>query len=287
MLKPGAPRAWHHPVTESRRSPAWYDVLMSQGPAQPLAVDDRLIVPESRFEVVDGEVLYVSPADPPHASRHSKLSALLEAYSAEGFDAASDMLTRTSATGDMAPDGSVYPLGPDPETGGRRLEELAFEIASTQSLHTAGKKAAALSGRGVRRVFVIDVERERAFEWSAAEGTWVSLPADGEIEDSVLVIPLPVHDLVSAARADDAIARALLAKGNPVLLQALAAERAMGEAEGRAAVARAVLAILALRGLEVATTQRSRILSTRDPAVLDRWLTHAPTCRSIAELLDS
>lgn len=53
-------------------------------------------MPETRYGVIDGRVVYVSPADPPHASRHSKLSALLEASVAPGFEAASDMLTRTS-----------------------------------------------------------------------------------------------------------------------------------------------------------------------------------------------
>ena len=86
-------------------------------PERAFDVDERLVMPETRFEIIDGEVIYVSPADPPHATRHSKLSALLEAYAAPGYEAASDMLTRTSEKGDMAPDGSVYPLAPDPNTG--------------------------------------------------------------------------------------------------------------------------------------------------------------------------
>jgi hypothetical protein len=32
------------------------------------------------YEVEDGRVQYVSPADEPQGSRHSKLSALLEAF---------------------------------------------------------------------------------------------------------------------------------------------------------------------------------------------------------------
>jgi hypothetical protein len=77
------------------------------------------------------------------------------------------------------PDVSVYPDAPDPRTGGRQLEQLAFELASTQSLGHAGRKAAKLAGRGVRRVFAIDVERSRALEWSAALGAWRELdPAE-------------------------------------------------------------------------------------------------------------
>src|SRR5947207_1749403 len=67
------------------------------------AVDERLVMPETRFEVIDGKVLYVSPAAEPHGSRHSKISALLEAYVAPGYEVAVDMLTRTAVKGDLAP----------------------------------------------------------------------------------------------------------------------------------------------------------------------------------------
>src|SRR5580700_7264431 len=125
-------------------------------PARPsfdFAVDERLVAPESGYEVIDGEVVRVPPCDEPHGSRHSKISALLEIYAAKGYDVASDMLTRTSEKGDLAPDASVFPEARDPVTGGRRLEELAFEVLSTEELSHAAKKARALCGRGVRRVF--------------------------------------------------------------------------------------------------------------------------------------
>ncbi len=56
---------------------------------------------------------------------------------------------------DVVPDANVYPDAPDPSTSGRQLEQLAFEIASTESLGHAGQKAAKLAGGGVRRVFAI------------------------------------------------------------------------------------------------------------------------------------
>ena len=245
-------------------------------------MDERLVMPETRFEVIDGEVVYVSPADQPHGSRHSKLSALLEAYAAEGYDAASDMLTRTSEKGDLAPDGSIYAARPDPETGGRQLEELAFEIVSSESLGAAGKKAAALVARGVRRVFAIDVARRRALEWSQKTQAWQILPARGKLDDAALALPLPVHDLVVAAKSDDAVARALLAKQNPVLVEALAKARVHARCEGKA---EAILLILSARGMELRPDARHTIQRTRDPATLDRWLTTAVACHSAAEFL--
>src|SRR6185436_18018507 len=84
-------------------------------------VDERLVAPDTPYEIIDGELIYVPPADPPHGMRHAKLAALVEAHAADDFIVAVDMLTRTSKTSDFAPDVSVFPAARDPETGGRQL----------------------------------------------------------------------------------------------------------------------------------------------------------------------
>lgn len=61
-----------------------------------LPVDDNLAEPETRYEVRNGELVYVPPRDAPHATRLSKIAALTESHTAAGFDAAIDLLTRTS-----------------------------------------------------------------------------------------------------------------------------------------------------------------------------------------------
>ena len=146
-------------------------------------IDERLIAPGSRYEIYDGELAYVAPALPPHATRHSKLSALVETHAHPDFEVASDLLTRTSETSDVAPDVSVYPDAEDPLTGGRQLEHLAFEIVSTERLSRASRKAGMLADRGVRRVFAIDIEHERALEWSRSTRDWEELDPTGRIED--------------------------------------------------------------------------------------------------------
>jgi Uma2 family endonuclease len=245
------------------------------------AVDERLIMPETRYELIDGEVAYVSPALEPHASRHSKLSALLEAYAADDYNAASDMLTRTSEESDMAPDGSLYPAARDPRTGGRQLEELAFEVVSTETLANAGAKAAALMARGVRRVYAIDVERKRALEWSLETRAWEILPGDGAIEDRALVLPLPIRDLVEAAKADDAVARALIAKNNPVIVSAVNEGKADGKVEGKA---EAVLEVLRARELAVTSEIEAQILTCRELSQLEVWLRRAVTVTRAEDL---
>ena len=256
------------------------------------AVDERLVAPESGYEIDDGKLVRVPPSQEPHANLHSKLAALLEAHAADDFDVAVDMLTRISETSDRAPDASVYPRARDPRTGGRQLEHLAFEVVSTESFGYAAGKAADLSGRGVRRVFAIDVSRARAFEWSGDLGTWGLLEPSSSIEDPTLAVSLPVAALVSAAKADDAIARALLVKRNPVLVAAVAEGRAEGKVEGNVegrAEGRAedILVILTHRGLELRADERDRILHERDLAVLERWLKRAIACSTVADLFGS
>src|SRR5436190_21159610 len=134
--------------------------------------DDRLVAPETRYEMVDGELVYVPPSDYDHGDRQSKASGLIDACVRPEVSVVTEVLTRTSRTSDIAPDISVYPRALDPATGRRRVPELAFEIVSTQSLASAADKARRLSARGVRRVFAIDVERNRAMEWSGALEAW-------------------------------------------------------------------------------------------------------------------
>jgi hypothetical protein len=246
----------------------------------------------------DGELVYVSPADPPHAERHVQLAALIEAHTGIAFEVAADLLTRTSRSDDIAPDVSIYPDAPDPRTGVRQLEQLAFEIISTQSLGDAGAKAAKLTRRGVRRVFVIDVPRSRVLEWSIQRGAWQELDAASHIEDAALEVPLPVAAMVHAAKADDAVARALVARRNPVIEAVRAEDRAQAKIEGKLegniegniegkleGKIEALLAILAARDIEAAVA-RDRIVGERDPQRLDRWIARAATASTLAEVLD-
>jgi len=265
-----------------------------------LDIDDRLVEPETPYEMLDGELVYVSPADPPHGKLHLQLAALIEAHTGFAFEAAADLLTRTSKGDDVAPDVSVYPDAPHPETGDRQLEQLTFEIVSTESLSHAARKAAKLTRRGVRRVFAIDIERSRVLEWSTPRRGWRELDASGHIEDPALEVPLPIEAMIHAAKADDAVARALLARHNPVLEARLAERHDQGVREGLArgveeglargvahaarALADAVLAVLAARGIAMSEAERARIVDERDLARLQRWLIGAATCAEAHEL---
>jgi hypothetical protein len=240
-------------------------------------LDDRLVEPGTPFEMLDGELVRVPPADDPHALREGQVCVLVGTHLAAPYSVAAELLTRTSRVDDIAPDVSVLPPN-DPVTGRRRLQEIVFEVVSTQTMRNAARKAAKLAARGVRRVFAIDVERSRALEWSAALGTWSVLDRAGRITDPVFAVPLPVELLVQQARTDDAVARALIGKRNAVLEEL----RAEGLAEGLAA---AVAGVLAARGIALEAEDRARILGERDRARLERWIARAATCSAAAELL--
>ena len=262
----------HARVTTPRHEP----------PAALPDVDERLVMPEAGYEAIDGKISYVCPSDETHGTYHSRMAAVLEAYVVVTHSVAVDMLTRTSAKNDLAPDASVFPTERDPLTGGRRIEELAFEVVSTETLAHAGKKAQKLVARGVRRVFAIDVERKRALEWSRGTDTWEILALDGAIVDPTLVIPLPLLPLVEATKADDAVAHALLAKKNPVLQRALDAAELEGELRGkRDALAR----FLTRTGIALEEDDRARILACSDAAILDAWLDRVVGATTAADVL--
>jgi hypothetical protein len=61
---------------------------------------------------------------------------------------------------------------------------------------------------------------------------------------------------------------------------------AQGRTEGEiAAIARAVLTALRVRGIDVPEAERDRILAQQDPERLERWLERAVVARSLADVL--
>lgn len=240
------------------------------------AVDERLIAPETGYEIDDGRLVHVAPSDEDHAVNQCAIGALLRAHRSAGREVAVDMLTRTTERDDSAPDASVYPSARDPRTGGRQLEELAFEVLATERLGHAGTKAAKLSARGVRRVFAVDVAKQRAFEWSRELGTWEILAPTARLEDAALAVPLPVEALVNAAVADDATVRAYRAKRHPEFL----AEREEGRVEGHLEILRKQLV---LKFGTIAPAFEARIAAAT-PDALDGYLERILIATTLADV---
>ena len=250
-------------------------------------VDDHLVEPEvTRDEIIGGRRMVASPADTPHATRHTDLDYLIRAHVAPGYTTAADLITRFDEESDFATDVAVFRNGIDPETGRRHLEEIAFEVVSQQTRGIVGEKAVRMHRRGVRRIFTVWLKKQQVCEWSAESRRWRPLAADEQIADSCLVKPLAVAALLDAAAlADDAVVEALVAKDNPLILKREAAAEARGEARGRAAgLATALLGLLDERGFAVSAGQRQEILDCRDLERLNLWLRRALRASSVEEI---
>ena len=267
--------------------------LPGREPFPPL--DEHLVEPEvTRDEIIGGRRVVAMPALEPHAGQQTDLDFVLRAHVAPGYKTASDLLTRHAVDADFASDACIYEQGVDPETGGRCLEEIAFEIVSEQRERNATEKAVYMHRRGVRRIFTILVKGERRVcEWSPEGQSWRPLAADAQIEDPCLVKPLAVAALLDAAVADNAVIEALAAKGNPALRRREDRARSEGEVRGEArgetrgevrGRARSILKVLEARGIAISEAQRQEILDCRDLAQLDRWLARAILASSVEEI---
>ncbi len=234
-------------------------------------VDDRLVMPETRAEILNGRLIMQPPADAPHARAHLDLGFLIRSHVAPGYVGACDMLTRTSKTNDFAPDVSVFPEG-EP----RKLEELAFEITSEQALKIPTEKARELVRRGVRRVFAVLVKQRRVLEWSRDTDGWSTLPESAELADRCFVRPIAVSALVRAAAVEDEAAHALLARNNPVVSRALIESEARGEAKGLREAVRSLASVLDLPLDEA----RSAQLEAMDAPTLHALIARLTTLRA-------
>jgi hypothetical protein len=278
-----APGAVH---SESMRLPA------ADGPW--LDPDDHLVEPGTRYEVFEGERVYVSPARPGHGDMHSQLDVVIRYHAATGYKASLDLLTRRSEDSDFATDVSVRRTGRNPATGHRYLEEISFEIFFQESREYARTRARKVLASGVRRMFGIfareryrdsdvdDVVDYTVAEWSSERDDWRMLAPGDVIEDPCLHLPLPVEAIVDALASDDAVARALLAKKNRVLA---AQEARVRNEEHRATMRANVLRILEHRHVALDAAQRARIETCDDVEALERWLLRATEVHDAAELL--
>lgn len=251
------------------------------------AVDDHLVKPEiTRDEVVRGVRMIASPASPPHGDQHHRLGYVVEAHLRPGYVGSTDLLTRWNKGSDFASDTSIRKAGVDPATGRRFLEEVAFEIVSTQSLAQAAIRAEDMAVRGVRRIFAILTKKGQVREWSQRLRAFQPVDPGSSIRDETLARPLPVKALLDAAVASREVVRALEAKGEPEIAAIKARGEARGRAEGEATGrAVAILVLLEQRGLEVSAEQRARILGCRDLAMLESWLRRAVSAGRVEEVL--
>lgn len=250
-------------------------------------LDESLVRSETREEMVRGRLVEAMPALPPHGDQHFRLDVVIGAHLKPGYVGSSDMLTRYSQTSQFATDTSVRKGGIDPATGERYLEELAFEVISEQRLKDVTERAEEISARGVRRLLGVLVKKGEVREWDPQARTWRRLEPWGVIEDPCLAHPLPIRALFDPQEGERAMAEALLAKGNPALVERQREWESRGESRGEIVGRRAaLLSVLAARSLSVDAATHRRIHACTDLEALDRWMARAAVARTGAEVFE-
>lgn len=242
-------------------------------------LDEHLVEGETREEMLRGERIYAAPAREPHAERHFELDYVIRAHVKDGYIGASDLLTRAGPGSEFATDTAVRKRGIDPDTSTRYLEELAFEVVSTQSMREMIMRAEDLSNRGVRRLLAIFVARNEVCEWSVAEHRFVTLSIDDSLVDPTLARPIPIRALLDAALADDAVVDALDIKGNRRLRAIMTHEHERGLEQGMSkGLVEGIESICRILGVELSPERRAG-LHELDTASLERLLAQLETER--------
>ncbi len=213
-------------------SPPKRDPDSSPPPAMRMpGVGDRLAIPESGEEYVDGVRYEVMGAEPEHADPQCQLAYVVRACVAQGYVASAELLTRSDQGSDFTTDVCVRRAGTDPQTQQRYLEELSFEVANSQTLGQLDRRAKKLVARGVRRVFGLLVQEEKVYEWTRS-GIRKGRSLQGRIRDRAFHTPLRIRAILDAAEAKRLVFEALVNEDDPNLGSYVKKRELKSRAEG-------------------------------------------------------
>ncbi len=264
------------------------------GRGERLAPDDRLARPEyGEFgeEVIDGVRMECLASDAEHADPQLRLGIVVGVCLRKGYVASTELLTRIEEETDFATDVCVRQEGVDPETGGRYLEELSFEVANTQTRENLEEiRVPKLQRCGVRRISAVLVPEDEVLEWSVAESGWRGWARGEKIRDPVFIQPLEVEAILDAAEVDQLVSKAQLTKKEPHLMGVIKEREARGRADGLAegeakGYAEAILLAFESHSITLDAENRQEILECQDTALLRRLLTRALVATSASEVL--
>lgn len=166
-------------------------------------VDDHIVTPETREEMLRGVPMFQPYADAPHADLHARLSMLIAHHVAPGYVASTGLLTRFAADSDFGTSVCVRKAGIDTTTGARHLEELVFEIVSERPPEEVTMRAEVMAARGVRRLIAIFVNDSTVGQWDRDTGRYE--PWDASLADPTLLRAIPLRVLFDHRLALDEI----------------------------------------------------------------------------------
>ena len=127
------------------------------------------------------------------------------------------------------------PEAPDAKTGRRQLEEITFEVCDSQRTRATCRRRRGVRRARVRRVFYVRVDEGAVYEWRRASDAGTTSVTATPSRDRCFVVPIPVQALLQRGARRRHRRRALLARGNAVVVAAVDAARAAGVSDGRKA----------------------------------------------------
>ena len=153
--------------------------------------------PEDNFELIEGEIVPMSPKYHAHESIKSVIGMAMSKACPENLRVGFETSIFLSKTTIIEPDLCLYPanIHTDELTGPDLL--IAIEVAATTLAYDRGRKAQIYARYGVRELWVIDAIKRHTFVYSAPSATgWGRTIENGpEYELSIYALPSFKHRL--------------------------------------------------------------------------------------------
>nr|VFJ87257.1 MAG: Putative restriction endonuclease [Candidatus Kentron sp. H]VFJ88901.1 MAG: Putative restriction endonuclease [Candidatus Kentron sp. H]VFJ95138.1 MAG: Putative restriction endonuclease [Candidatus Kentron sp. H] len=244
-----------------------------------------------RYELSNGHAIYCAPAGDRHSRHNLGGGALLDSdpdVQWAGVDTGFTLRPNTLRAPDIA-------IAPPPAEEGKWIPgapPLAVEYADHgQNESDLEIKIRELLTAGARYVWVVRLAGLQRVEVHTKDKPMRLLSAADTLEaPGILRNPVPVRALFDRETAHRVTLRNLLQRAGYEDLDAVLREGVRkGKTEGRmegalAAQVKALLSILAARGIDVDAEARGRMEDCRDSARLETWLTKAAVAESLADV---
>lgn len=147
-------------------------------------MEQGVINPEARFELVEGEIIRMSPQGPLHQQIQRWLERRFRVLEDRFWVTGGSTLILPENTA-VDPDICIYPLDVDTKNLSGDKVALVVEIAVSSRSYDLGRKARLYAQMGVRELWVIDATKRETFVHRGPDGIeWRSIervPAEGEL----------------------------------------------------------------------------------------------------------
>lgn len=164
-------------------------------------VDAGIIAEDENFELIDGEVVPMSPKGNQHEVVKAALNRLLARQSPDELRLAVETSLYLDDRTFLEPDFILYPIRILPEDVKGTDVLLAIEVAASSMKYDRGLKARIYARHGVRELWVVDAEMQATWVHTRPQpdGQWGSIEkvsADSKlVPDAVETVSIRMADL--------------------------------------------------------------------------------------------